>query len=104
MACRNNNTVMQPTSIYEIGKKDRTNQVSIGSDRDRANIFIRNLRPVEFIVEKREDSVYLINAQTGRIVETFSALSARMVNTSNPEITLYISMNQKNLDEVQCGG
>jgi hypothetical protein len=104
MACRNNNIVMQPTSIYEIGKKDRTNQVSIGSDRDRANIFIRNLRPVEFIVEKREDSVYLINAQTGRIVETFSALSARMVNTSNPEITLYISMNQKNLDEVQCGG
>jgi hypothetical protein len=104
MACRSNNIVMQPTSIFEIGKKNRTNQVTIGSDRDRANLFIRNLRPVEFFVEEREDSVYLINAQSGRIVETFSALSARMVNTSNPDITLYISMNQKNLEEVECGG
>ena len=104
MACRNNNIVMQPTSIYEVGKKYRTNQVSIGSDREKANIYIRNLKPVEFIVEKREDTVYLINAQTKRILETFSALSARMVETSNPDIILYISMNQKNLDEVECGG
>ena len=104
MACRNNNIVLQPTSIYEVGKKNRTNEVTIGSDRDKANIFIRNLKPVEFIVEERKDTVYLINAQTKKSVETFSALSARMVKTSNADIILYVSMNQKDLEEVECGG
>jgi len=103
MACRNNNIVLPPTSIYEVGKMNRTNQVVIGSDRERANIFVRNLKSVEFFVEQREDTVYLINAQTKRNVETFSALSARRIETSNTDIILYVSMTQKNLEDVECG-
>jgi hypothetical protein len=103
MACRLTNVVLEPTSIYETGKQHRTHQVTIGGDRNKAHLFVRNLRPVEFFVEERKGQVYIINADTEKIVDTFSSLSARMVKTSNPDIVLWIGLSRKTIQDVQCG-
>ena len=102
MACRLSNVVLEPTSIYEAGKEARTNKVTIGGDLNQAHIFVRNLRPVEFIVEERKGEVRIINADTEKVVETFSSLSARMVRTSNPDIALWVGLNKKMLQSVEC--
>ena len=103
MACRSTNIVLESTSIYAAGKKHRTNQVTIGGDLNKAHIFVRNLKPVEFIVEEQKGKVHIFNAETEKMVDTFSSLSARMVNTSNPDIVLWIGLNEKMIQEVQCG-
>jgi hypothetical protein len=57
---------------------------------------------VEFIVEERKGDVRIINAETEKVVETFSSLSARMVRTSHPDIVLWIGLNKKMVQAVEC--
>lgn len=102
MACKQDNIVLEPISIFEIGKRYRTNRVTIGGDQKRAHIFIRKLQPLEFVVVERDENIYILNAKTSKIVETFSALSARKVLTSTDDVNLWIGMNIKILRDVKC--
>ena len=76
--------------------------ISIGNLKE-AHIFIRKLKPVEFIIEEENGDVHIKDADTKKVIDTFSALSARMVTTSDPDVIIWIGMNQRVLREVECG-
>lgn len=97
LVCRAGDKWAQPKSVYGVGMDRRTNKVTIGGDRRKAHIYMKGLKPVEFVVEQQEDRVVLLEAEKGILKGTFSDTAPTHVSTSSPDITLRICLDRSRL-------
>lgn len=86
-----------PKSVRSIGLARRTNRVTIGGDQKKAHIYVKGLKPVEFVVVRQNGEVVILDAETGARKATFSDRAPSVVSTSNPDITLRVGLDQSRL-------
>ncbi len=85
-----------PKSVYSAGMSKRTRKVTIGGDKKKDTIVVKDLKPGEFFVDKQGDKVVLMSSK-GTRKGSFGDRGATQVNTSNPEVSLRISLDQTKL-------
>jgi hypothetical protein len=97
LVCRPDERVPTAKSVQSAGLARRARRVTIGGDAKRAHIYVRGLKPVEFVVVKQNDRIVLLDAQTGTSKGIFDDRTSTIVSTSNGEITLRICQDQSRL-------
>jgi len=97
LACRAGERRTMPRSVYGVGMDKRTSRVTIGGDQKKAHIYVKGLKPLEFVVERQGDRVVLLDAEKGILKGTFSDRASTHVHTSNPDVTLRIGLDQSKL-------
>ncbi len=88
------NPAFPPFDVYAIGMKRRKKRLKIGGDRQKADIYIRGLKPVEFSLDMEGEKVLLVDAKHGALKGTFRHLAPDEVQTSNPEIRLILGLDR----------
>jgi len=97
LVCRAGERRAVPISVRQVGLNRRKNKVTIGGDQKKAHIYVKDLKPVEFVVEKQGDRVVLLDAETGFRKGAFSDKAQSTVRTSNTDITLRIGLDRSKL-------
>jgi len=97
LACRAGERHTMPKSVYNIGMIKQTNRVTIGGDRKKDHIYVKDLKPKEFVVVQEGDKVVLQDGETEARKGTFSARAPMVVRTSHPDVTLRIGLDQSKL-------
>ena len=98
LACRKEEKHATPKSVFHAGKTRRKSRVTIGGDRKKAHIYVKELKPIEFRVErdKARNQVLLVDAESGSRKGTFADLPST-ISTSNPDVILKISLDRSKL-------
>jgi hypothetical protein len=84
-------------SVRSLGLQRRTVRVTIGGDPKKDVIYVLNLKPSEFVVERQADRVVLLDAEKGTLRGTFNDRTATQVPTSDTDVVLRISLDQNRL-------
>lgn len=85
-----------PYSVYSAGLAHRTNKVTVGGDRRKAHIYVRDLKPVEFYIVEQGNDVKIFDAEKGALKGTFRKTPGS-VSTSSPEVRLRIGLDNTKL-------
>ncbi len=86
-----------PHNVYARGMAKRANRVTIGGDRKKAHIYVKNLEPVEFYIVKDGTDVKIFAAgKGGGMKGTFRPIPSD-VSTSKSEIRLRIGLDNTKL-------
>lgn len=88
--------ILTPKSVRSTGLARRTNRVTIGGDQKKAHIYVKGLKPVEFVVVRQNGEVVILDAETGARKATFSEAPS-IVSTSNKYINLRVGLDQSRL-------
>lgn len=97
LVCQKGEKMATPKSVRSIGLARRTNRVKIGGDRKKDHIYVKGLKPTEFIVVRQNGEVVILDAETGARKATFSDRAPSIVPTSNPDINLRVGLDQSRL-------
>jgi hypothetical protein len=97
LVCRAGERRAVPISIRQVGLNRRKNKVTIGGDQKKAHIYVKDLKPIEFVVEKQGEQAVLLDAETGFRKGTFSDKAQSSISTSNTGIALRISLDRSKL-------
>jgi len=88
--------VKGPLSLRKVGMRRRKSRLVVGSDRRVADIYIEGLRPVEFILERRNILTILREPEE---TEPFAYLdeTVRLIHTGDPKVQIKVSLDEKAL-------
>jgi hypothetical protein len=78
-----------------MGKSKRTNKVTVGGDKKKDTIYVNGLEEKEFVIERRDDRVVILDGQTGLVKATFSDRAPSIVATSVSSVTLRVGLEDK---------
>ncbi len=98
LVCRAGKTEKGPLSTYNLGMARRRRKITIGSNRKKVDIYVRDLKPVEFYVIQDGQDVKMYDAEKKVARVTFRK-TAEPVTTSVNEVKLRVGLEQPNL---QC--
>ncbi len=96
LVCRAGKTEKGPLSTYTVGMSRRKRKITIGGDRKKADIYVKDLKPVEFYVIQDGNDVKIFDAEKNTLKVIFRDTVAD-VTTSVAEVKLRIGLDQTKL-------
>ncbi|MCL4562787.1 MAG: VWA domain-containing protein [Chloroflexi bacterium] len=98
LICREGSPAAQPVAVQQVGRSKRTNRVTIGGSKRKANIYVEGLKPVELMVEWENTLVAMRDIEEKEPFAYFDE-GVRIIRTSDPKVILKISLSP---DQLKC--
>ena len=82
-------------ATHRVGTVNRTRRIKIGGDRRKAHIYVKGLKPIEFIVERDSERITVTEYESGRTRQINPRGTVTRIGTSLSGVQLHIGLSRE---------